>query len=203
MEFIAVLILGAVLGVVADRLWRQYERVPKLDISCGEFFDTTSGVREEGYVFTITNRGICAIPPYKIWIYSPWRGSISFFISNRDESTLPNQKLVHRCFMIRNKELINAFPDLYRDRNNNPIKEDQKNDFIFRLILENSDKIIYENRDIGNAFVKVFQRTRESGNFSENTFDDMMALQIKYEPLYKKIGHRFWNKINKKKINLS
>ena len=74
MGLIAGLILGAILGVVADRLWFRYERIPKLDIVGGE----SMGVDGEGYHFTITNRGILEIPPYKIYIYHPCRGSISF-----------------------------------------------------------------------------------------------------------------------------
>jgi hypothetical protein len=199
MLFFIGLLIGAILSVIADRLWRQYERIPKLDISCAEYFDATIGCMSKGYEFTITNRGTFEIPPYKIWIYNPWRGSISFFTKNRDESTLPNQKLMHRCAMVMNEKLINILPDLYWDRNNNsPMSEVQKRGFVFRLVLDNSDKIIYENMDIGNAFVKVFQKTRESGSFSGNTFDDMKALQLQYEPFYKKTIQYVSNKINKK-----
>jgi len=196
--FIIGLILGAILSVIADRLWRQYERRPKLDISCGEFLDRTIGGIDEGYDFTITNRGDVEIPPYKIWIYNPSHGSISFFVRDREGSTLPGQKLVHRFIMIRNQKLLAVFPDLYRDRNSNPMNNAQKDKFVFRLISEKSDKKIYENENIGSAFVKVFQNTRENGSFSKNTYDDMKALQIKYEPFYGKLLGKIQSKICKK-----
>ncbi len=192
--FVTGLIVGAILSVIADRLWRQYERSPKLDISCGEFFDTSGGGLSEGYQFTITNRGDVEIPPHKIWIYNPSRGSISLFTRNREGSTLPGQKLEHRCIMIRNQKLLSVLPDLYRDRNNNPMNEIQKSEFIFRLVLDSSDKIIYENKKIGNAFVGLFQNARENKSIRGNSSNDMMALQLKYEPFYRKFGAKFVKK---------
>jgi hypothetical protein len=63
----------------------------------------------------------------------------------------------------------------------------QRKQFVFRLVLDNSDKVIYENRKIGNTFVKVFQNARETKNVLRMDFDDAMALQCKYEPWYVKV----------------
>jgi hypothetical protein len=157
-EFVAALILGTVLGVIADRLWSWVERTPRLDIIGGEFMTRN----EEGYQFTITNRGAFEIPPYKIYVYHPSHGSGSFFTRDKEGGQLPNQKIMHNYIMFKNGRMQNEFIDFYRDGNNNPMNEAQKNGFIFRLVLDNSDKIIYENKNTGNTFVKIFQNAREN-----------------------------------------
>jgi len=194
-------ILGAIFSVTADRLWRRYEQCFRLDISFGESFDTIMGSLRKGYHFTITNRGKYEIPPYKIWIYNPLRGSISLFDRDRDQSTLPEQQLMHKCFMIINKELSACLPNFYQRINGDIMNEAQKSEFVFRLILDNSEEIIYENCDMGNAFVRIFQGVCRDNSIpnSDRTYDnDIAILQVKYDPFCKKIGHYVWNKIHKK-----
>jgi hypothetical protein len=200
--FFTGLIVGAIASVVADRLWRRYEQHLRLDISFGEFFNTQTGQLCKGYQFTITNRGKYEIPPYKIWICNPFRGSISLFDRDRNQSTLPEQQLVHKCFMIINKELSAYLPDFFQRTNGGIMNEAQKSEFVFRLVLDNSEKIIYENKSLGNAFVKIFQNTRSNMNFEKNSYNDMMALQVKYEPIYKKVFSYNWRRICKRKNNL-
>lgn len=184
---IVCLILGAILGVMADRLWRRYEQIPRLDI-IGSVFLSVDG---EGYTFTITNRGPSDIPPFQIYIYNPRRGSISFFTRSREGNLLPDQKVEYKYTMIKNGRLLSDFLDFYRDINNTVISTIQRDKFVFRLQLDDSDKIIYENRTIGNAFVKIFQDARENRRVLEATFCDMMALQCRYEPLYRKLFKNF------------
>lgn len=195
-------ILGAVCSVTADRLWRRYEQRLRLDISFGESFDTMTGQLREGYQFTITNRGKYEIPPYKIWIYSPLRGSISLFDRDRDQSTLPEQQLVHKCFMIINKELSACLPDFYRRTSGGVMNESQKSEFVFRLILDNSKKIIYENNDMGNAFVRIFQGVRRDKSIPNKDLsydNDIAILRIRYDTFYKKIIEYIRSKIHKKR----
>jgi len=183
MEFLLGLVAGAVLGVMGDRLWSRVERIPRLDI-IGAVFKGHDG---EGYNFTITNRGLIEIPPYTIYIYNPNCGSIALFTKDKKDIQLPEQKVEHRCVMVRDERPLLGNPDFYRDRNNNPMNDAQRKQFIFRLVLDNSDKVIYENKKIGNTFVKVFQNARETKNVLLMDFKDAMALQYKYEPLYVKV----------------
>ena len=124
-------------------------------------------------------------------IYHPRRGSISFFARSKDGSLLPDQKVKYKYIMIKNGKLLSEFPDFYRDIDNTVMSTIQRDKFVFRLQLDDSDKIIYESRTIGNAFVKVFQKARENKNIYEGSFDDMMALQCIYEPLYRKFFKKF------------
>lgn len=130
---ITILIVGAILSVIADQLWRQYEQRPKLDISCGEFYDTSGGGLSEGYQFTITNRGAFEIPPYRICVYHPSHGSGSFFTRDKEGGQLPNQKIIHNYIMFKNGRMQNEFIDFYRDGNNNPMNEAQKMDLFSGL----------------------------------------------------------------------
>ncbi|HUW19506.1 MAG TPA: hypothetical protein VMW16_09405 [Sedimentisphaerales bacterium] len=186
MGFILGLILGAVLGAVfgvtAERLWCRFEHIPRLDI-VGSVFQSIEG---DGYLFEVTNRGNSEIPPYRIYIYNPRTGSIGFFTKDKEGSQLPNQKIEHSYAMIKDGELLSQFPDFYRDGNNNPMGQVERNEFAFRLVLENSDEVIYENRQLGNAFVRVFQKARETRNVLLVNPYDLMALQCRYEPWHVK-----------------
>jgi hypothetical protein len=94
------LVIGAFLGVMGDRLWSRFERIPRLDID-GAVFKGHDG---EGYSFTITNRGRTEIPPYTIYIYNPNRGSTALFTKDKKDIQLPEQKVEHRCVMVRDRE---------------------------------------------------------------------------------------------------
>jgi len=182
MELLLGLVAGTVLGVMGDRLWSRVERIPRLDI-IGTVFKGRDG---DGYSFTITNHGLTEIPPYTIYICNPNRGSIALFTKDKKDIQLPEQKVEHRCVMVRDERTLLGSPDFYRDRNNNPMNDAQRKQFTFRLVLDNSDKVIYENKKIGNTFVKVFQNARETKNVLLMDFKDAMALQYKYELWYVK-----------------
>lgn len=186
MQFVLGLVLGAVLGVIADRLWSRFEQIPRLDV-IGSFFVSLDG---DGFIFAITNRGRWEIPPVKICIYNPNRGSIFMFEKDKEGMQLPGQKIEHRCLVLRNKKLLRQYPDLYRKPNGKPLSEMEKNAFVFRLVLENSERVIYENKSLGNSFVNVFQKVRDEKTFEGITFDEAMSMQWKYEPWYGKVLKR-------------
>ena len=66
-EFIVGLALGAILGVVFDRLWTRVEKVARVEIS-GGYFQNIDG--QEGFTFTIKNLGTTEIPEYRLGIQS-------------------------------------------------------------------------------------------------------------------------------------
>ena len=49
-------------------------------------------------------------------------------------------------------------------------------DFRFRLILENSDKVLYENAEIGRAFAKVIRSVVADGAFGNESWQDFQDM---------------------------
>jgi hypothetical protein len=185
------LVVGAVLGVIADRLYCRFERFARLDVIGGVFVDAHT----EGFTFTITNVGASDVPPVRICIYNPKVASVFMFVKNLQGIQLPGQSVEHKCLVLRDKQLLLTYPDFYRNRNCTQLTEKEKNDFVFRLIVENSDKVVYESKTIGNSFVSVFQKIRRERTFECMTFEEAMSIQSRYEPWYvklqKKLGGKF------------
>ena len=197
MEFVLGLVFGAILGVVADRLWTRFEQIPKLDV-IGGFFVSKDG---DGFIFTITNKGPSEIPPVKICIYNPNYGSFFMFEKNKESGQLAGQDIEHRCLVLKNNKLFLQFPDFYRKQSGEQLNDIEKNEFVFRLVLENSDRVIYENKSIGNSFVKAFQKVRDELSFKGITFNEAMSIQCKCEPWYSKVLKKF-GIINKVRCNV-
>jgi hypothetical protein len=176
-------VFGAILGVVADRLWSSFEQRPRLDI----VFDVFQSINGDGYRFTVTNQGIGEIPPCVIDIYHPRRGSTKLFMRNKNGGQSPGQKIDYEYVMLKDGRLVHGVIDFYRMRFDIQMNEHWKDKFVFRLVLDNSDKIIYENKKLGNTFAEVFQNAREAKNVLGVGLSDWEALQVKYQPLYKKL----------------
>lgn len=194
MEFVLGLVFGAIFGVVADRVWARLERVPKLHVEGGFFMD----VGGQGFTFTITNIGACELPPVTVCIYNPRRGSIFMFEKNAQGVQLPGQRVRHRCTVVGSKGLPVGRLDFYRESTGEELTNRERNEFAFRLVVESSDRIIYESKSIGNSFVRVFQKVRDEKNFECVTFEEMMLLQAKYEPWYMRVRERFGKRFLKR-----
>src|SRR5579862_1421378 len=75
---ILLLILGAALGVVVDRLYRRFvESAPKVAIKSSASF----GINGERFNLVITNIGLTPLPPYEIFLRHPKAGSFQTFWS--------------------------------------------------------------------------------------------------------------------------
>ncbi|MHC4500781.1 MAG: hypothetical protein ACYS21_16915, partial [Planctomycetota bacterium] len=108
---------------------------------------------------------------------------------------LPGQGVEHKCLVLRDKQLLLTYPDFYRNRNGAELTEKEKNDFVFRLVVENSDKVVYESKTIGNSFVRVFQKIRRERTFECMTFEEAISIQSRYEPWYVKLQKKLGVKV--------
>ena len=76
MNFAFTLLLGSVVGVAIDRLYRHFfESALRVEIhpSC------SFGQGGDRFLLHVTNVGNCQLPPYQVELFNPNRGSVSVF----------------------------------------------------------------------------------------------------------------------------
>lgn len=125
-----------------------------------------TGRHDQSVGFTVKNIGPKEIPPYKLGIFHPKLGTYFLFPPEKDKegkSLLTDQVRKHVCKVIENRQLPEWFPHFNADRDGKPLHESDYDDFEFRIVLEDSDKVLYTHKGIGLAFVRLIHRTREHG----------------------------------------
>ena len=85
------------------------------------------------------------------------------FTSEKSGALLVDQRRVHKCVLTRGGTLHQWLPRFTIDRKGNPLTEDDDREFAFQLVLEDSEKVLYENRRIARGFVKLIRRTEATG----------------------------------------
>src|SRR5437762_2008895 len=91
MEFL-LLIVGACLGVAADRIYRRWvESVPTVRVQSSCAFSWEYGQR---FNLVITNIGFSPLPPYDVALYNPHHGTIRCFWKTEESERLPGQREV-------------------------------------------------------------------------------------------------------------
>lgn len=111
MQFFSGLLLGAILSVFVDRLWRRYEQTPKFS-GCISYFRDVNG---EGVKYTIENCSRVAIPDFEITLQHPRFGCLRIFDPDKSGDFLPTQRRVFTCYLNHYKQpgefkqFLNAF----------------------------------------------------------------------------------------------
>lgn len=113
---------------------------------------------EEGVAFTIKNVGTSPVPPYHLCIYHPRFGTWSVFPSEILGELLPHQEREHRTSILLCGEPEEFWARARTGLNGSVLTDADDEKFVFRVVLEHSDKVLYENRRIGRAFVRIVRR---------------------------------------------
>ena len=93
-EFIAGLVLGAIFGVVADRVWEKFEKKARLHMTISSFRNIR---QEEGLKYKVRNVGASEIPDFQILLWHPDRGSMMAFNTTVCGPLLPDQTREFSC----------------------------------------------------------------------------------------------------------
>lgn len=127
--------------------------------------------RQQGVTFTVTNKGTKEIPPYKVAIFHPKLGTWSIFPSERSGALLPDQRREHRCAVMEGNRIIPYLPSFSADREGKTLEERDDLDFVFQLILEDSDRVLYENKRIARGFVRLIRKAVTEGKLGGTALD--------------------------------
>lgn len=172
-EFSAGLILGAVLGVVADRLWAGYEQRPLMQLTAG-WFTKINKIR--GITYTVRNIGRSEIPEYKIGLFHPLHGIVFAFSSEQDGPLLPDQVRQHECPLFVDGRATD-FINFWRSRADSQGKcTSEENGFELRVVMVNSERILFSSKRMGKALARVWSTAVRNGNSHDFQAGDLQAM---------------------------
>ena len=172
--FVVGLVLGAILGVLADRLWSRFENVIRIDISTGLFDDIRA---RKGFSFTIKNVGSREIPEYGVCLFHPRRGSLFAFHSDVKGPLSPQQERVHQFAVLLADKPNNTLMAWLKGFDDQPDMGSEDDCSAFRMVMKNSDRVLYENTAMGNELTRALKRIHESGDSTGIRDFDWEALQ--------------------------
>ena len=101
-----------------------------------------------GIMFTIKNTGNAPALPFKVGLFHPEVGSYFIFPSEKSGQLFPEQQREFRCPVVESGRVGSWFRSLTCDTHGELVRLD---DYEFRLVLEDSEKVLYRNRRIGRA----------------------------------------------------
>ena len=179
LQLIAGLVLGAVLGVAADRFWTRIESAVRIEIR-GGYFENVRG--EQGFVFTIRNVGTTDIPECRICVCHPRRGSLFAFEKKTPGPLLPDQEDRHECPLVVHGKVNDHLASWFLTIDGKPITDEDAQCYTFRLVMTKGDRTLYENAGVGNALATQFRKVSRSGNFKGITISEAMELQVLRRP---------------------
>jgi len=126
----------------------------------------------------VKNVGDVNVPPYFIQLAHPKLGRMQFFHTTISGSQLPGQVREHKYFMFRSPPGIGLhLPNLTHDNGGQPLGEVDDEQWSFQLVLEHSDKVLYQNSRLAKALVTVLRKVLQERGFENLTHAEMMGLQ--------------------------
>jgi hypothetical protein len=205
MDFIIGLILGAIFGVVADRIFtyliekRVYVKIRS------SFVDSID--KGKYYSLRITNVGFEALPPYKIALFNPHIGTLFLFQHEKKTDRFPGQTdefiitlrslLADGCHWlpwfthVATEEYIIGNPSEIR---RHEIKPEEFQKWLFRLVVDDGDeKILYQNNPAGVALAEILRDTMQNGCLNP-TWEQTCRIHITNNPW---VRWRDWRKRRK------
>ncbi|MFC1597513.1 TIR domain-containing protein [Planctomycetota bacterium] len=173
--------LQSALGTACTRIKSAIESSGRRDRT-GISVEITGGYIEDirrftGISFTIKNIGDNSIPPYKPCIYHPTCGTIFGFPSEVSGELLPDQEREHISRLFECGQPSVLWSNMETDRDGRPLTEEDDQKFAFRMVLEHSEKVLYEHRRLGLAFVRVVRKAFERGTLRHTTGEDLYDLR--------------------------
>ena len=149
------------LACFLDRLWRRIESVPLFRIQLGYFDALNMG---KGISLTIQNVGLDPVPEYAVWLYHPDRGSLGVFDGDYKKVVFPQYPQQENQFRCVTKpdpgtqyEQDHLRCWLHQVRGGE-VAAPHFAGFRLRLVLRNSDQVLFEDEGLGNNIASHIYR---------------------------------------------
>lgn len=149
--------IGAMFGVMLDRAWRRIESRPLFRIEVGAYRDREG----RGRSLTITNVGLDPLPEYKVILFHAQRGSLGVYNGEPLELVFPqypDQENSFRCPTQPDHRTDQDLPwglhNWFLHVKNKPISAPSFEGFTLRLVMRNSEVILFEDEGLGNYVAK-------------------------------------------------
>jgi hypothetical protein len=171
MEFVAGLVLGSILGVVADRAWARFEQRIQISIEPTFFVDAEDG---EGIALKITNLGPSDLPDYELGLKFPYMGQMFFDFGSADGPQGPAEQREHK--LSTNTQM--RFKHMFVSRGGAIVErvlagEQRPYGLVFRLVMKRGEKVLFENSQIGDALFEAFVATTYQGKQGEMDWESL------------------------------
>lgn len=156
-EFITGVIIGAVFGVVVDRIWQYVENRTRFRIITGWFTSMDFGGCS-GVTLSVENAGWGEIPEYHIYIFHPDRGNFSGFCTDGESQfpQLPGQVNQFKWITsIKGSEVNSGVESWMKSGFDGRIRDNQEfQEFELRIVLKNGDRVLFSHSGLGNTLTK-------------------------------------------------
>ena len=193
-EFIAGLVLGAILGVVADRVWESFEKKARLHMTIGYFKNVD---REEGLTYKVRNVGSSEIPDFQIVLWHPNRGSMAAFNSKINGPLLPDQTREFQCVLYKNGSPVPFLAHWISHEKDQLVETPTFSQFKLLVRLLNSETTFLESEKMGNALARDWYRSLIQKEPGRATWDEHKAMNSPAP-----IGIKYWLERRRQKKEL-
>lgn len=171
------IVFGAVAGVAVDRIWRTYEQRRDSRVRIRLAGGTTHDVDGNcGVHYTISNLGHSALPGYKIVLFHPLRRSLSFFEGCVSTPLLPGQHREHVGTLLSSGQPHDVTKWFWH-AGFAEVEHPTGDGCVFRLMMESSDRILYQNARVGESLARIMIQSREDRTLDMMSSDDAILMQ--------------------------
>ncbi len=193
-EFIAGLVLGAILGVVADRVWESFEKMARLHMTIGYFRNIE---REEGLTYKVRNVGASEIPDFQIVLWHPNRGSMAAFNSTISGPLLSDQTREFQCVLYKNGSPVPFLAHWISHEKDHLVQSPTFNEFKLLVRMLNSETTFLESEKMGNALARDWYRSLIEKQPGRATWEEHEAMNSPAP-----IGLKYWLERRRQKKEL-
>ena len=151
--------IGAFVGILVGRFWRRIEPRALFRIQLGEYQDRHGW----GTMLTITNVGLDPIPEYSVRLFHPERGSLGVFSGDASELVFPqspDQQNRFECLTrprdtgSEDRDMSDTIKHWLLHLRDKQVAAPSFEDFRLRLVMRNSELVLFEDEDLGNCLAK-------------------------------------------------
>ena len=172
-EFFVGLVLGSVLGVIADRIWERFEKRPRLELTISYFKNRD---HEEGLGYKVRNVGSSEVPDFQIILSHPSRGTMSAFNSKQNGPLLPDQSREYQCVLMKNGAPEPFLKHWISHEKDQLVSEQTFDHFKLLIKMQNSDRVLFESSKMGIAVAKDWHRSLVLNKPGSSTWADNQAM---------------------------
>ena len=164
--------VGPACTTIAESLRKIGRKKDRLSVSIVGGYEVRRN-QEAGIALEIVNDGEEQFPPYEIAITHPKCGTYIIFPSEKNGPLLPHQKRRHFC-AVRTPDFIpgtnipSKLPSFRTDGDGNQLSKKDEKDFALKLILEDSDKTLFQHNRIARAIVNIIRHYNDTGKFVDD-----------------------------------
>jgi hypothetical protein len=188
METAFLLLLGAIAGVFADRVWRRVESRPRFKITDSHFMNIKG---ENGIGLEVRNIGWVDIPPYTLQLFHPLRGSMSMFSAKNDDKPLaPDEFRNHEAVLLRNGAVDDMLRIWLTHERHQLVEEPTVDDFTFRINLKNGDRVLFESSRMGRELAIRLLHTIGKGSAFQISWNALRSPRPRFRPAWNRFKKR-------------